>query len=168
MKISPGKGIRKHIKWIFVLLIISTLYAVIGINGWRSLGSNDNTAQEIPYSVNENKISVEIPAGRHALLQVSNLPAKQETVAVSFYDMQKELIESHDIVLCNGINDLGKYKENISFFKYSSATTINIEGVYYTDNVPVDITGTLKIGVGIFLLCCIQYCLVMIKRKYVS
>lgn len=168
MKTSPGKGIRKHIKWFFVLLFISTIYAMIGINGLRSFDSNDNTAQEVSYSVNENKISVEIPADQHVLIQISNLPAKQETVVVSFYDTQKNLIESHDIILCNGINDLGKYKENISFFKYSSAITIDIEDVYYAGHVPADITGALKTGVGIFLLCCIQYCLVMIKRKYVN
>lgn len=168
MRTFLKKETGKHLKWIIVLLLLSVIYATLGINGQNVFQQKNDAAslQKGSYSVDGNKINIEIPAQQHILLQVRNLPQKQETVTVSFYNKQKELIDSRDIILCNGINDLGKYKDDIYFLKYSSTKTIDIENVFHADRIPADITAALKTGMGIFFLCCIQYFLTMVKRKY--
>lgn len=170
MRIFRRKELGKHIKWVLALLLLSIVYAIVGINGLRSFGQNRNgtSIYEAPYSVEENKVVSKIPKGQHILLKVGNLPERQETVSVSFYDDQKTLVDSRDIVLCNGMNDLGKCDVDISFFKYSSTRVIDIREMYYAEFAPFDVVAGLKIGMGIFLLCFVQYFLILVKRKYTN
>lgn len=150
------------------LLLLSVAYAMVGINGLRPFWQNANgtNVQEASYSVERNEITSKIPKGQHILFQVNSLPERQETVTVSFYNDEKELIDRKDIVLCNGMNDLGNYDADISFFEYSSARAIDISGIYYAELAPYDLIAGFEIGIGIFFLCCVQYFFVLVKKKY--
>lgn len=162
------RTVRKHLKSIFALLILSLIYSVIAINGYQFLGehNSEQDIDNIAFSVIENKVSCEIPQNRYIILKLSNLPEKQETVTFHFYDDEKQLIDSKEVVLCNNINNIGQIDTDAAFFKYSSRYPLSINALYCTNQMLFDKHSTVQVFLGIFLLGLIQYSLTLVRRKY--
>lgn len=164
-----GKVLR-HIKIFIIILLFSTAYVFVSLNGWKGIISpfEEENLIEVEMDQDGKNIIAAIPKTENLVIDIAELFEKQETVKLYFYNQNKELVREKSYVLCVGHNNIGKVNEDIAYIQYQSNRDIAVSHIYITQGYYINWLNMCYVVLGIFILCMVHEGIVIIKTKYAN
>ncbi|MBE5883525.1 MAG: hypothetical protein E7291_03730 [Lachnospiraceae bacterium] len=170
MKTYLKEKVLKHIKWFILVLILCFVYAFISLSGWKGIGTlfKGDELVEIPMEQGDNNIEASISQTENLIIEISELPQKQETVKLSFYNKDNEVVKEKDYILRVGYNNIGELNEEVTRMQYESEHDIFINHLYLAQGNYINWPNLWYIVLGLFVLCTIQRIITLVRKKYAN
>jgi len=154
-------------KLLIIIIILTALFSYLGVNGFVNPLKYEHINEYKPLNyLLENEIRYyDIKDIGYIIANCSNKDIDGNvTIMFKFYDDEKKMVIESNNIIMKGYNCI-KVDKIASYFTIAESESVQFMG---GDVAWIDIMSTITIILGILLLLFVQYCIILLKKRYAN